>query len=100
MLRLRRAAGRGAAIRELERHGGDGFVLAAGQREEALLLEHLERARRLDGVVLLHTLTQKGKGHPKALSHPERVHAAKGEAPKAALSVDSGKLELELARPA
>ena len=43
------------------------------------LVESLERVRELDGVVLLHTLTQKGKGHPKALSHPERVHAAKGE---------------------
>ncbi|MEQ1895413.1 MAG: 1-deoxy-D-xylulose-5-phosphate synthase, partial [Planctomycetota bacterium] len=46
------------------------------------LVESLERVRQLDGVVLLHVLTQKGKGHPKALSHPERVHAAKGEAPK------------------
>ena len=31
-----------------------------------LLVEHLERARTLDGVVLLHILTEKGKGHPKA----------------------------------
>src|SRR6185503_16102873 len=52
------------------------------------LVENLERVRQLDGVVLLHTLTQKGKGHPKALSHPERVHAAKGETPKPKLSVD------------
>jgi len=46
------------------------------------LVESLERVRQLDGVVLLHVLTQKGKGHPKALTHPERVHAAKGEAPR------------------
>jgi len=59
------------------------------------LVENLERVRQLDGVVLLHVLTQKGKGHPKALSHPERVHAAKGEAPKAAKPpVESGKLEV------
>jgi 1-deoxy-D-xylulose-5-phosphate synthase len=58
------------------------------------LVENLERVRQLDGVVLLHTLTQKGKGHPKALSHPERVHAAKGEVPKPKLAVDGGKLEL------
>jgi 1-deoxy-D-xylulose-5-phosphate synthase len=42
-----------------------------------LLVEKLERVRRLDGVVLLHTLTEKGKGHPNAPTHPERVHAAK-----------------------
>ncbi len=63
------------------------------------LIENLERVRQLDGVVLLHTLTQKGKGHPKALSHPERVHAAKGEAPKSKLAVDTGKLELARRSP-
>ena len=63
------------------------------------LVENLERVRQLDGVVLLHTLTQKGKGHPKALSHPERVHAAKGETPKSALPVDAGKLELARRSP-
>jgi len=55
------------------------------------LVENLERVRQLDGVVLLHVLTQKGKGHPSALSHPERVHAAKGEAPRKL--GDGGKLE-------
>jgi 1-deoxy-D-xylulose-5-phosphate synthase len=44
-----------------------------------LLAEHLERVRSLDGVVLLHILTEKGKGHPKAPTHPERVHGVKGE---------------------
>src|SRR5688572_6009439 len=63
------------------------------------LVENLERVRQLDGVVLLHSLTQKGKGHPKALSHPERVHAAKGEAPKSALPVEAGKLELARRAP-
>jgi len=47
-----------------------------------LLVEHLERARSLDGVVLLHILTEKGKGHPKAPTHPERVHGVKGVEPK------------------
>ena len=51
-----------------------------------LLVEHLERARSLDGVVLLHILTEKGKGHPKAPTHPERVHGVKGvEKPAAKL---------------
>ncbi|MFN0006938.1 MAG: 1-deoxy-D-xylulose-5-phosphate synthase [Planctomycetota bacterium] len=52
----------------------------------SLLVEHLERARSLDGVVLLHILTEKGKGHPKAPTHPERVHGVKAaEKPAAKL---------------
>ncbi len=49
-----------------------------------LLVENLRRTSRLDGVVLLHILTEKGKGHPKAPTHDERVHAVKGSpaAPK------------------
>ena len=42
-----------------------------------LLVDELERVRTLEGTVLLHTLTHKGKGHPDAQTHPERVHAAK-----------------------
>ncbi len=57
------------------------------------LVESLQRVRQLDGVVLLHALTEKGKGHPKASSHPERVHAAKGEAPKKPASGDLNKIE-------
>ncbi|MEC7233422.1 MAG: 1-deoxy-D-xylulose-5-phosphate synthase [Planctomycetota bacterium] len=38
----------------------------------------LERVRTLDGVVMLHVLTEKGKGHPDGPNHPERVHAVKG----------------------
>ncbi len=33
-------------------------------------------------LVLLHILTEKGKGHPKAPTHPERVHGVKGVEPK------------------
>jgi len=47
------------------------------------LVETLERVRRLDGTVVLHCLTEKGKGHPKAPAHPERVHAVKPSAPVA-----------------
>ena len=43
-----------------------------------LLVQILRRVSRLDGVVLLHVLTEKGKGHPKAPDHPEKVHAVKG----------------------
>ena len=49
--------------------------------DTALLLEHIERARELEGVVLLHILTEKGKGHPKAPTHPERVHGVKASEP-------------------
>ena len=47
------------------------------------LVKTLERVRELDGVVLLHILTEKGKGHPAAPDHPEKVHGVKG-APKPA----------------
>ncbi len=47
------------------------------------LESELLRIKELDGVVLLHTLTQKGKGHPDALEHPERVHGVKPSAPPA-----------------
>jgi 1-deoxy-D-xylulose-5-phosphate synthase len=42
------------------------------------IVRTLERVRELDGVVLLHLLTEKGKGHPDAPSHPEKVHGVKG----------------------
>ncbi|MBL8860678.1 MAG: 1-deoxy-D-xylulose-5-phosphate synthase [Planctomycetes bacterium] len=54
-----------------------------------LLVEHFTRARGLEGVVLIHVLTEKGRGHPKAETHPERVHGVKAaekssEKPRAA----------------
>ncbi len=58
-----------------------------------LLVEHLERARTLDGVVLLHILTEKGKGHPKAPSHPERVHGVKAAEKPADAGGDARKVE-------
>jgi len=42
-----------------------------------LMTENLKRCSELNGVVLLHTLTEKGKGHPSAPTHPERVHGVK-----------------------
>ena len=41
------------------------------------LIDVLAKVRQLDGVVILHVLTEKGKGHPDGPSHPERVHAVK-----------------------
>ena len=54
------------------------------------VVEYLERVRHLDGAVLLHTLTEKGKGHPKAPTHPERVHGVKGSPLTA--KAESGKV--------
>ena len=51
------------------------------------LVSVLERVRQLDGTVVLHCLTEKGKGHPKAEGHPERVHAVKAGSGSAAKSV-------------
>lgn len=45
------------------------------------LVDNFKRVKELDGVVLLHLITQKGKGHPDALDHPERVHGVKGSQP-------------------
>jgi 1-deoxy-D-xylulose-5-phosphate synthase len=44
------------------------------------VVKQLERVRHLDGVVILHLLTDKGRGHPDAPDHPERVHGV-GPAP-------------------
>jgi 1-deoxy-D-xylulose-5-phosphate synthase len=56
-----------------------------------LVVEHLRRARNLEGTVLLHLLTEKGKGHPSAPTHPERVHGVKGSGAKTAGS-ESAKI--------
>ena len=56
------------------------------------LVEQLERVKDLEGCVLLHLLTEKGKGHPGAPTHPERVHGVKpGSAPRTA-GAESAKL--------
>jgi len=56
------------------------------------LVEQLERVKDLEGCVLLHLLTEKGKGHPGAPTHPERVHGVKpGSAPRTA-GAESSKL--------
>ncbi|MEZ5974809.1 MAG: 1-deoxy-D-xylulose-5-phosphate synthase [Planctomycetota bacterium] len=41
------------------------------------LVQVLKRVQQLDGVVILHVLTEKGKGHPDRHKHPEKVHAVK-----------------------
>ena len=68
------------------------------------LVETFKRVRELDGVVLVHTLTSKGKGHPDADDHPEHVHAVKPRktpAPAAACSgQESGKVASKASAPA
>jgi 1-deoxy-D-xylulose-5-phosphate synthase len=49
------------------------------------LVEQMQRVKDLEGCVLLHLLTEKGKGHPNAPTHPERVHGVKpGSGPRTA----------------
>jgi 1-deoxy-D-xylulose-5-phosphate synthase len=42
-----------------------------------LVISSLERAKRLDGPILLHFLTEKGKGYAPAADDPERAHGVK-----------------------
>ncbi len=56
------------------------------------LVEQLERVRELEGCVLLHCLTEKGKGHPSAPTHPERVHGVKGTGTPKLAGADSTKI--------
>ncbi len=65
-----------------------------------LLVQHLRRARALDGVVLIHALTEKGKGHPKAPTHPERVHGVKAAEKPREAGAESRKVPPEAAAAA
>jgi 1-deoxy-D-xylulose-5-phosphate synthase len=56
------------------------------------LIENLQRVRELEGTVLLHVLTEKGKGHPSAPTHPERVHGVKGAPAPRMAGAESSKL--------
>lgn len=46
------------------------------------MLEALENVKKLDGVTLLHVLTEKGKGVPGSQDRYDRAHAAKPGKPK------------------
>jgi len=72
------------------------------------VIRNLERVKELDGVVLLHLITQKGKGHAASLVHPERHHGVSGKKKAAPRSdstghgIEDGKLPppaAESARP-
>jgi 1-deoxy-D-xylulose-5-phosphate synthase len=87
---LRHAIVQGHVFEEL----GVTYVGPINGHDVDYVIENLERVRELDGVVLLHCLTEKGKGHPDAPEHPERVHAAKPPAPKPAdIGRERGKIE-------
>ena len=51
------------------------------------VLEALENVKKLDGVVLLHVLTEKGKGVPGSEDRYDRAHAAKPQPKKKAEKV-------------
>ena len=94
-------------IREVVRHSivqghvfeelGVTYVGPVDGHDVNYLVDTLRRVRELDGVVLLHALTEKGKGHPGAPTHPERVHAAKPAKPE---KKKLEKLEVKEARKA
>ena len=89
---LRHAFVQGHVFEEL----GVTYVGPVNGHDVHYLVESLERVRQLSGVVLLHVLTEKGKGHPQAKTHPERVHAAsppKGDAP-VVVTHPTGKVEI------
>jgi 1-deoxy-D-xylulose-5-phosphate synthase len=50
--------------------------------------------------VLLHVLTEKGRGHPGASTHPERVHGVKGTAPAKTAGAESSKVPGPVGAPA
>jgi 1-deoxy-D-xylulose-5-phosphate synthase len=56
-----------------------------------LLVDHFTRAKGLTGVVLIHALTEKGRGHPKAPTHPERVHGVKAAEKAASVPTDKAR---------
>jgi 1-deoxy-D-xylulose-5-phosphate synthase len=74
------------------------YVGPVDGHDVALLEETLRRVRELEGVVLLHVLTEKGKGHPDGPSHPERVHAVKG-GKSSALKIEKVPAKLEVPKP-
>ncbi|HRT97527.1 MAG TPA: 1-deoxy-D-xylulose-5-phosphate synthase [Planctomycetota bacterium] len=49
------------------------------------LIEMLEAVRDLPGPILLHVMTQKGRGHAEAVSNPSRFHSAGPTHPTACL---------------
>lgn len=64
------------------------------------LVEKLRRLKELEGVVLLHVLTEKGLGHPKAPTHPERVHGVSAApSPAAGSGHEADKLPRAPAQP-
>ena len=57
------------------------------------LIETLKNIRDLDGPILFHVLTRKGKGYPPAERHPERFH---GTGPFDPVTGEPGKLEQKM----
>ena len=55
------------------------------------LIDTFHFVKPMTGPRVIHVLTEKGKGHPNAPTHPERVHGVKASAPKRAAS-ESAKL--------
>ncbi|HET6203408.1 MAG TPA: 1-deoxy-D-xylulose-5-phosphate synthase [Planctomycetota bacterium] len=62
------------------------------------VLDMLERVKRIDGIVLLHVLTQKGRGGEGAETDPQRLHGVTPK-PKPAVGEDPTKVAPAKVRP-
>ena len=82
---VRRSMVSGAIFEEL---GFKYFGPVDGHNIEALV-RMLHDVRELNEPVLLHVVTQKGRGHPEAVEHPHRLHSA------SPLSAGNGKVRIE-----
>ncbi len=65
----------------------------------AEVLEALENAKKLDGVTLLHVLTEKGKGVPGSEERYDRAHAAKPKKPAAKKEPEKVPVEPAVLQP-
>ncbi|MFN0205188.1 MAG: 1-deoxy-D-xylulose-5-phosphate synthase [Planctomycetota bacterium] len=86
---LRHAAVPGHIFEEL----GVRYIGPLNGHDTNLIIETLERVKKLEGVTLVHLLTQKGHGYGPASNDPQRAH---GVSPKGAPK----KLEPEVTVPA
>lgn len=56
------------------------------------MIRAFQDARRVHGPVLVHVVTQKGRGYAPAMRHPERFHGTCPFDPKTGLPLDNGKV--------
>jgi 1-deoxy-D-xylulose-5-phosphate synthase len=63
-----------AGLRAGFAHFGITYLGPTDGHDVSQLVKTLQAARRIDRCVIIHTLTQKGRGYPPAERHPDRFH--------------------------